>query len=402
MADLDLNRLLQGGMDLASAFGRGDSAYSRSMMDAARMEGLVLDAAKKRNEMLARRGLGDAIQSLGGPRDLARLFEAGVDPTKLSGYQGAMQEQGFRSDAATRATAGDWNGANAALMGVANGPQQLAKVEGQNLLYNALTEGGGGVTTTAQGQANIRQSDASAAASRASAANSYASADATRSRLDLARQQFELQRTGQWNPSGKSTSSGDGSDLNPRQRVAVQGVQRNLIQYAAALTGKSPTELAGMTADQIAEEIATKGGRFTQGATARALENSPVPLVGGYLSRVGKLANESANSDILSYSQGAGAAWAAYENPTGMITNADRDTATAQMPNYLDPPEVQASKIRSFLELTGWKGGATGQPSLGGAFNGGPTGRAPAVGTTEGGYRFRGGNPSDSNNWERL
>ena len=169
----DLSRLIQGGMDLASAFGRGNSAYSRSMMDTARMEGLVLDAAQKRREMMARRGLGGAIEALGGPRDLAALFELGIAPTKLSGYQGDMQEQGFRSDAATRATSGDWDGANAALMGVANGPQQLATVEGQNLLANRFLAGANGVTTTEQGRAGMAADAARARASDALLTNTW-------------------------------------------------------------------------------------------------------------------------------------------------------------------------------------------------------------------------------------
>lgn len=150
------------------------------------------------------------------------------------------------------------------------------------------------------------------------------------------------------------------ANLNPRQRVAVQGVQRNLIQYAAALLGKDPSQLEGMTSQEIADEIASSGSRFAQGGTARFLENNPTPIIGGWLSRLGETSNRVANADILSYSQGAGAAWAAFENPTGIITNADRETATAQMPNYLDPPEVQAQKIRSFLELSGYqpRGGA--------------------------------------------
>ena len=198
----DLSRLIQGGMDLASAFGRGDSAYSRSMTDAARMEGLVLDAAKKREEMMARRGLGSAIQALGGSPDLATLFAAGVDPTKLSGYQGDMQEQGFRADAATRATTGDWDGANAALMGVANGPQQLATVEGQNLLANRFLAGANGVTTTEQGRASMAADAARARASDASAASSYASAARTRQATGIDAAEFGLKRSGQWDPGG--------------------------------------------------------------------------------------------------------------------------------------------------------------------------------------------------------
>lgn len=166
-----------------------------------------------------------------------------------------------------------------------------------------------------------------------------------------------VRRVGEYAPeAAKGEGTGDQANdgLNDRQRVAVKGVQRNLIQYAAALTGIPAEQLQGMSAQDIAEAVQSKGGRFVQGGVARVMGNFPG----------GQTTAQVQNSDILSYSQGAGAAWAAYENPTGIITNADRETATAQMPNYLDPPEVQAAKIRSFLELSGWDGrGAQQAPS---------------------------------------
>jgi hypothetical protein len=144
----------------------------------------------------------------------------------------------------------------------------------------------------------------------------------------------------------KEATQSDG--LNDRQRVAVRGVQRNLLSYASALTGLSQEQLAGLTSQEIADEVVRRGGRTLQGATARGLSRLPG----------GGLATEIANADILSYSQGAGSAWASYENPTGMITNTDRESATAQMPNPLDPIDVQATKIKNFLELSGWGQGA--------------------------------------------
>lgn len=144
-----------------------------------------------------------------------------------------------------------------------------------------------------------------------------------------------------------------------------------------------------MTSEEIATAIRDNGGRFVQGGVARTL--SELPFGGSMVA--------GANADIVSYAQGAGAAWAAYENPTGMITNTDRETATAQMPNPLDPPEVQATKIKSFLDLSGWNGGSrptVGKPAA-------PARQAgPAPGAIDGGYRFRGGNPADPKNWEKL
>jgi len=287
----DLSRLIQGGMDLASAFGRGDSAYSRSMTDAARMEGLVLDAAKKREEMMARRGLGSAIQALGGSPDLATLFAAGVDPTKLSGYQGDMQEQGFRSDAASRATSGDWNGANAALMGVANGPQQLATVEGQNLLANRFLAGANGVTTTEQGRASMAADAARARASDASAASSYASAARTRQATGIDAAEFGLKRSGQWNPGGTSADAGSGLKLTEGQSKDIVYLRR----------GAAANKLL----DTLAPNMTATGGQQgkLRGTADVALRGLPFignsPVVNGIVSSERQQA-EQAGQEFLS------------------------------------------------------------------------------------------------------
>jgi len=358
----DLSRLIQGGMDLASAFGRGgDNAYSRSMIDTARMEGLVLDAAKKREEMMARRGLGSAIQALGGSPDLATLFAAGVDPTKLSGYQGDMQEQGFRSDAATRATSGDWDGANAALMGVANGPQQLATVEGQNLLANRFLAGANGVTTTEQGRAGMAADAARARASDASAASSYASAARTRQATGIDAAEFGLKRSGQWNPGGASAGAGAAAKPLPAETRMKLGM----------------LEAAREAAKKYESAVLPEGGGFNRGALY-------VGPAGGQI--------EEAINNILRVESGAAVPESEVKGGVrryGATALNQEKTARANLQQLYD-------KVRILEESV------TGQPSLGGAFSGGPTGRAPAVGTIEGGYRFRGGNPSDPGSWEKL
>lgn len=117
---------------------------------------------------------------------------------------GDIEGATYRRNAAQKATLGDWNGANASLMGVANGPQVLGSVEGQNLLNNRFLEGGGGITTTEQGQAGIAADRARARASDASAANSFASAARTRQATALDR--ADVLGGGGGRPSSKAPS----------------------------------------------------------------------------------------------------------------------------------------------------------------------------------------------------
>lgn len=275
---VDLTRMIQGGMDLATAFGGGGAgnsgAYRTAMGDVARMEALVADAASKRNTLQAQMGLGAALEGLGAPAELAKVFAAGHDPTKLSRYMGDMQEQGFRGNAVERALAGDWDGGNANLMGVANGPQQLAKIEGQNLLGNVFLQGGGGVSTTEQGRASMAADAARARASDASAASSYASADSTRQRLGIAQAQFALQRAGQWNPGGRAaggTSGGGELKLTEGQSKDMVYLRRG--SEANALLDKYANNLTMTGGDQgwrgIADSV-VRGLPFGLGEGAAA------------------------------------------------------------------------------------------------------------------------------------
>ncbi|RZZ85690.1 hypothetical protein [Pseudoxanthomonas winnipegensis] len=148
------------------------------------------------------------------PGGIGVLLGGGGNAAQLATALGTLGETGFRRDAAQRATLGDWNGANAALMGVANGPVQLGTVEGQNLLQNRLLVGGGGISTTEQGQAGIAADAARARAADASAASSYASAARTRQAMGIDAEQFGLERAGKWNPGGKPAANELGKPLS--------------------------------------------------------------------------------------------------------------------------------------------------------------------------------------------
>ncbi|WOB24743.1 MULTISPECIES: hypothetical protein [Xanthomonas] len=197
-----------GALGQALTGGNNEQAYQRGQLNGAKLTSLLADASIKRDEAMQREQLEARLAAAGNSPEqsslLATALRGGFDPTKITGYTGDVQEQGFRQSAVDRATAGDWGSANAALLGVANGPVDLAAVQGQNLINNRLLPGGGGITTTEQGRSGIAADAARAAASYAAANSSNASAQSALGRLAIAQGQYGLQRAGMWDPDGRT------------------------------------------------------------------------------------------------------------------------------------------------------------------------------------------------------
>ncbi len=138
--------------------------------------------------------------ALGELGSIALLANDNLDASSLSDVLGASASSGARN----AALGGDYNAANANLFALAKGPQQLATVEGQNLLGNRFLVGGGDVSTTEQGRAGMAADAARARASDASAASSYASAARTRQGMALDR--ADVLGGGGGRPSSKAPS----------------------------------------------------------------------------------------------------------------------------------------------------------------------------------------------------
>jgi len=379
-----------GSLGAALAGGNREDAYNRGMARAAQLDQLVQTARFSREKAMeaedARRGRGNFAQS---------ALMAGYDPTKVSGYLGATQEQGFREGAVGRALAGDFGGGNAYLMGVANGPVELASVQGQNLIANRLLEGGGGITTTEQGRAGIAADAARAAASYASANSSNATAAATRGRLGIAQQQFDLQRQGLWNPSGAAAAGGASasggatggvkmSSDELKQSFAGKALAEDAYDFAAAYLGKTPEQVRQMSPEDIRAAVA-KGGRLTAG-----------PLIG----RLPGL-NITANSDLDAYTSSAAGRQARINNPSGPVTDADFKAAERSVFSSTKPASVNADLIyRALMRGAGQSAQAGGAAPMQPTGTIRPTtGQAPAIGTVRNGYRFLGGNPADPSSW---
>jgi len=394
------------GQALAGLGGAGrEDSYNRGMAKAAQLDQLVQTARFSREKaMEAERGrqghnqfVPNAIAA-GIPEARAQFlgsaFAAGYDPTKVSGYLGDTQEQGFRDGAVGRALAGDFGGGNAYLMGVANGPVELASIQGQNLVNNRLLEGGGGISTTEQGRAGIAADAARAAASYASANSSNATAASTRGRLGIAQQQFDLQREGRWNPSGVAGGARGGagpgatgakmSSDELKQTFAGKALAEDAYDFAAAFLGKTPEQVRQMSPEDIRAAVA-KGGRLSAG-----------PLIG----RLPGL-NITANSDLDAYTSSAAGRQARINNPSGPVTDADFKAAERSVFSATKPASVNADLVyRALMRGAGQEQNAAGQSRP--AEVRPTTGQAPAIGTTRNGYRYTGGNPADRASWEKL
>lgn len=160
---------------------------------------------------------------------IALLANDRFDAGQLNDVLGAAA----RSSARDAALGGNWEGANANLMAVANGPQELGAVQGQNLLQNRFKEGGGGISTTEQGRAGIAADAARAASSYASANNSNASAARTRQAAGIDAAEFGLKRSGQWNPGGAAA----GGTLGESSKPLPVGALKELLGIEDALGG---------------------------------------------------------------------------------------------------------------------------------------------------------------------
>lgn len=193
---------------------------------------------------------------------------------------------------------------------------------------------------------------------------------------------------------GTTASAADPSNptatFNDRQKGGVAALHLNLLNYAAAITGKPRSELELMTAQEIANAVRNADERVVEGGFARVL--SAIPF--------GQTAVDVANPDLASFAKGAASGLAAIQNPIGIITTPDVELSYAQSPNPTDPRDVQATKIENFLTHYGYQPRARQTPAPAAA-PAAPTG-IPAPGEIRNGYRFKGGNPADRNSWEKV
>ncbi|WP_141057082.1 hypothetical protein [Stenotrophomonas rhizophila] len=242
----------QAGQALGGAlFGSTQDTYTDQLGRTYKVEQALQEARRARSQAVLASQINeqralvnpDLVSGVLGGDDTARATLASIallandkfDAGQLNDVLGAAA----RSSARDAALGGNWEGANANLMAVANGPQELGAVQGQNLLQNRFKEGGGGISTTEQGRAGIAADAARAASSYASANSSNASAARTRQATGIDAAEFGMKRSGQWNPGGKPAGGtlGDGGS-----KPLPVGALKELLGIEDALGG---TEVLG-------------------------------------------------------------------------------------------------------------------------------------------------------------
>jgi hypothetical protein len=149
-------------------------------------------------------------------------------------------------------------------------------------------------------------------------------------------------------------------ELDRKNRITTQSMANhdNLMSRARALMAADPTKK--MTLEQAMQRAGELG-------SAAGMESADVRRLAAYNAKTAKLAEQFPE-------------WSMRDTPEGRKTRARYEKELAQ------------ARIDAGLS-------ASGLNALPGAT---PSGTVPAVGTVMEGYKFKGGNPRDQNNWEKV
>jgi hypothetical protein len=180
------------GSAIAGNPARQAALYEQGATGTARLEGLLSEARRRRDEEAGYSGITpeaiSAAQSdpAQAPALVAAMFHAGINPTQLSGYNKEALGTTIQQDAYGRASRGEPIAAINPLLAVMAGkPVEVSNVKDGVSFNPYATPDQNRFDPTQVGLAEIMQKGAQADAEHASAANSYASAARTRAGIGL-------------------------------------------------------------------------------------------------------------------------------------------------------------------------------------------------------------------------
>lgn len=321
---------------------------------------------------------------------------------------GEGQDAIMRQAVYDRATLGDLAGAGAASLGLTTKPLEMTKIAG-DVAYNPYAQPDQTVNVTPLGEAAIGQRNASAASSYASANNSNASAARTRQAAGIDAAKFGLERSGQWNPGGKSAGT-----LGDSGKPLPVGALKDLLAVEDALGGTAVlNDIIQKNAARLADgtlKISPQNAALAWGRTGLGMATDGDVALNEWKSDLTKIVNES-----LRLNKGVQTEGDAQRAANELMSANDPRTAAAALARLAkfnrQAVELQTRK-QDIINANYGRSSTPGvEPrSFGGTLGDPPAARGPGLpaqggptpGTVRNGYRFRGGNPADRNAWEKI
>lgn len=325
------------------------------------------------------------------------------------------------ADAADATRLGDMTTANRQLALASGKPLETTAIS-DGMAYNKYAATDQPMNITALGDAAIDLRHAQAGASRASAANSYASAAKTRGEMgsngsvvgggkaaDWSIQQGadgQLYRVnkldGRAMPVVTQGVQADGQPVVGANRFKADAQEQKVGKQRAALQA-GDAELDRLAS--AAQEVLDSGGLGGITGLSGVFPNMPGGAAANTQAKLDALKSQvgfSVLQNMRNNSPTGGALGQVSDRENEMLQNnlaalgraQSEDEYRAQLQKIIDFANGSKTRRRDAFDVTYGAGGGVRPPPAGGGL--------PQPGHVEGGFRFKGGDPSNPSNWEQL